>query len=159
MKQFFRHTISIFAVTALLLSGCAQFGDNQPYTKPYQPLAHKYSDHPDWALHSVARILEIRGYDISQKSPYLATFTEPQELGELETKNTQEKYTVSHQIGVEIINPPEGPSYWRIQHKIKGISKETKAERYFPPQEFAKTEKIFGEISEDITTMLSSDEF
>ncbi|MFC1751320.1 hypothetical protein ACFL2V_21290, partial [Pseudomonadota bacterium] len=111
------------------------------------------------ALHSVARILEIRGYDISENNPYLATFTESQELGELVSRDDQQKYTVSHQIGVEIIDVPDGQSYWRVQHKIKGISNEEAAEKYFPPKEFQKTEKIFGEISGDIATMLGAEEF
>ncbi len=142
-----------------MLVGCAQTGTNTPFSQPYEPLAQKYSSNPDWALHSVERILEIRGYDISKSNPYLATFTEPQELGELVSRDNHKKYRVSHQIGVEIIDIPDGQSYWRIKYKIKGVDENEKTEKYFSPQEFDKTEKIFGEISGDITTMLGAEEF
>lgn len=151
---------TLIALTAVaVLSGCASSGANAPFVQPYEPLAHKFTNNPDWALHSVERILEIRGYDISENNPYLATFTEPQDLGELISRDDQKKYKVTHQIGVEIIDVPEGQSYWRVQHKIKGISAEKESERYFPPREFHKTEKIFGEISGDIATTLGAEEF
>ena len=142
---------------ASILTGCsttAALKDTDPFRFEFSPIASASVVNPEAALSKTVKLLEKEGYLVSSNAIFHTATTEPKNIGYQYWKVTNEKWNVSYQLGVQIIEAG-GVVYWKLSHKIIG-SRSGKQDRTFDPADFDVTEQKVNEITRKLMNLFSA---
>ena len=147
----------LLLLLAAILSGCSTSAikPTDPFLFEYTPVASASIGNSDIALRKVVDLLESEGYLVSPNAVFSSATTDPKDIGYQYWRATNEKWKVSYQVGVQIIETREGMLYWRLSHKIVGI-RSGKQNRLFDPSDFEKTESIIIELTRKLMRLFSA---
>ncbi|MDN3521150.1 hypothetical protein [Halomonas ramblicola] len=149
--------IILCAVLAVMLAGCASTAskNTDPFLFEYTPVARASIDNSDVALNEVVSLLEAEGFLVSPNAIFGTATTDPKDVGYQYWRTTNEKWKISYQIGVQVIETRKGMLYWKLSHKIIG-SRTGKQDRLFEPSDFEVTESEINKLTRRLTRLLSA---
>lgn len=146
--------ISIFVICILTggCSGVSTKSTTDPFDFDFTPMAYASNLSIDNALDLGIKALEAEGYKVAPSPVFHAATTDPQDLGYLVWRATNEKWKVSYQLALQIIKGPGSQLYWKLTHRIVG-SRSGNQNRSFQPQDFEETSEITSELSSKLANL------
>lgn len=145
--------VALFAMM-LTIGGCAtnayMKSETDPFRFDFTPIYTAKNTTSTQAFDLGVKLLENEGYLVTPIPAFDIVTTNPISLGYQVWRSTNEKWSISMQVSLQIMRDKRGQLYWRLSHRIIGSRSGTQ-DRLFAPEDF----EITNQRINDLTSKLS----
>lgn len=135
-----------------------QLSKYDPFSPNYNLIIASHFTDPIKALEKATKILTDKGYEVEVNSVFHTVTTLPKDIGFQVWDRTSEKWMISYQVGIQIINFREDQNYWKLTHRIVG-SRSGQNDRLFDPSDFKILDEIFLKLNKKLMDLFSRIKF